>query len=144
MRLFVLTAALAAVAAPVPAFAADDPDAPRPDSPRVAERLNDPLVQDTLASSIAIMGRVLMDMNVAPMMEAMAKATGEDPRYVDPDTTVGDLAGPDARYMPEEMAQRVPQVMGAMAGMAEGMEDMVPALRDMAEQVRRSIPSRGY
>lgn len=139
MRLLALAAALAAATASTPAFAADDPY-----QPRVAERLNDPLVQDTLASSIAIMGRVLMDMNVAPMMEAMAKATGDDPAYVDPDTTVGDLAGPDARYMPEEMAERVPQVMGAMAGMAEGMEDMVPALRDMAEQVRRSIPRTDY
>lgn len=139
MRLLALSAALAAAAAPFPALAAQEPD-----SPRIAEQLGDPLVQDTLASSIAIMGRVLMDMNVAPMMQALAKATGDDPRYVDPDTTVGDLAGPDARYLPEDMAMRVPEVMGAMAGMAEGMEEMVPALRDMAEQFRRSIPSRRY
>jgi len=143
MRLFVLTAALGAVALPAPVLAADEP-VHNPGTPRVAERLNDPLVQDTLASSVAIMGRVLMDMNVAPMMRAMAKASGNDPEYVDPDTTVGDIAGPDARYLPEEMAERVPQVMGAMAGMAEGMEEMLPALRDMAEQVRRSIPDRGY
>lgn len=140
MRLLALTAVLAATAAPVSARAADDPDS----SPRIAERLSDPLLQDTLASSIAIMGRVLMDMNVAPMMRAMAQATGDDPDYVDPDTTVGDIAGPDARYAPEEMAERVPEVMGTMAGMAEGMEAMVPAMRDMAEQIRRSIPARDY
>ena len=110
MRLFMLAAALGAVALPAPALAAGDPDAPR-----LAERLEDPLVQDTVASSIAIMGRVLMDLNVAPMMRAMAQARGDNPAYVDPDTTVGDIAGPDARYAPEEMAQRVPEVMGSMA-----------------------------
>ena len=139
MRLFMLAAALGAVALPAPALAAGDPDAPR-----LAERLEDPLVQDTVASSIAIMGRVLMDLNVAPMMRAMAQARGDNPAYVDPDTTVGDIAGPDARYAPEEMAQRVPEVMGSMAGMAAGLEEMVPALRYMAEQVRRSLPARDY
>lgn len=139
MRRLALVAAVIAVTAPVPALAANDPE-----QPRLAEKLDDPLIQDTVASSIAIMGRVLMDLNVAPMMRAMAQARGDNPVYVDPDTTVGDIAGPDARYAPEEMAQRVPEVMGSMAGMAEGMEAMVPALRDMAEQVRRSIPTRDY
>jgi hypothetical protein len=126
-------AAGALMIAPTALFAQDD-------DPRIAERLSDPALQQGVASSIEVMSRVMMDLNVAPMLQAIERARGGDPYHVDPDTRLGDIAGPDADRVSQGMARAVPEMMGSMAGFAEGIEAMVPAMRAMADQARRSLP----
>jgi hypothetical protein len=120
-----------------------------------AAKLNDPRTQQALAGTMATLMQALMSMKAAPFVQmmdgmegAMERATGEksedrqSPRTIDPDATLGDLAGPEARAMPEQMAEKVPAMMGAMAGMAGSMEAMLPELEAMAKQLKKSLPRR--
>ena len=48
---------------------------------------------------------------------------------------VADLAGADAQNVPDEMAERLPQMMGAMASMVGALDTMLPQLRAEGAQV---------
>jgi hypothetical protein len=156
-RLFVMTlrSSLLAVGfaatllAPMPAMARE-----KGISEAVA-KLNDPRTQSMIAGTMATMMQALMNMKAAPFVQmmdgmegAMERATGEktderqSARNIDPDATLGDLAGADARAMPQEMAEKVPAMMGAMAGMAGSMEAILPELEAMAKQLKKSLPLR--
>jgi hypothetical protein len=41
-----------------------------------------------------------------------------------------------------EIGRRVPQAMGAAAGMAGAVQDMIPELRAMADRMRSVLPKR--
>lgn len=132
MRALIVGAALTAFALPLPATAQDYPDDSR--TAELAERLSDPATQDAMASTVRALSEVLLDMPLAPMMEAAAEMAGEDPADVDPDATLRTLS-PEAERVPDEISEKLPQMMGMMAGMARGMEAMLPALREMAERM---------
>ena len=51
-----------------------------------------------------------------------------------------DLAGPKADRLPGEIGHRVPQAMGAVAGMAGAVEDMLPDLNAAVERLRDALP----
>jgi hypothetical protein len=139
----------ATLLAPLPAMARDHglSDA--------AAKLNDPRTQQALAGTMATLMQALMNMKAAPFVQmmdgmegAMERATGErsddrqTARTIDPDATLGDLAGPEARAMPEEMAEKLPAMMGAMAGLAGSMEAMLPELEAMGKRLKQSLPRR--
>ena len=133
-RSLALAAPLALLTAP--AHAADDSElAP------LIETLSDPARQQSLAQTLAVLSEAFLDLPLAPMARAAAQAAGEDPEAIDPDMTLRQIA-PDAERVPEELSARVPEMMGAMAGMAQGMEAMLPALRQMAERMEQSLPDR--
>ena len=133
MRALIIAAATLAVATPLPAFAQDvEGDF---EEPRLSEKLADPALQQGIAESVAVMTEVMLDIPLAPIMEAMAEAVGEDPGKVDPDMTLRKVS-PGADRLPSEVADKLPRAMGAMAGMAGGMEKMMPALRQMAERMK--------
>jgi hypothetical protein len=50
---------------------------------------------------------------------------------------------PDASNVPAEIHDKLPRMMGAMAGMAGGMSAMIPALREMAERMREAVDEAG-
>ena len=116
MRVAVLGGALVAAAAlPVPAFAREA------NGSQVAEVLANPGTQRAMAGAMAAMTEAMLDMKVGPFakaMEGMDDATGNRraARRIDPNATLGDLAGPEARRMPREVARKMPKMMGAMAG----------------------------
>ena len=64
---------------------------------------------------------------------------GRDPEAVDPNLTVGDLAGLDAAEAPHEVARRLPEMMGAMATMATTLEAMLPELRAMGDRIAEDM-----
>lgn len=105
------------------------------------ETLSDPDRQQSLAQTLAALSEAFLDLPLAPMARAAAQAAGEDPGAIDPDLTLRRMS-PDAERVPEELSARVPEMMGAMAGMAEGMDAMLPALRQMAERMEQSLPDR--
>jgi hypothetical protein len=132
MRNPTLLAATLALAVPMPALAQQS------EAGRMAERLSDPDYQQQLAETVAVMGEILLDMPLAPMAEALAEMAGDDPASVDPDLTLR-KAAPGAGRVPEEMADRLPRMMDGLAGMASGIDAMLPALRTMAVRMEESM-----
>ena len=142
MRVAVLGAAVVAAAAlPVPALAREAQGG------QVAEVLANPGTQQAMAGAMAAMTEALLDMKVGPFaraMEGMDDATGNRraARRIDYDATLGDLAGPEARRMPRQVARKLPQMMGAMAGMAGAMEAVLPQLEAMGEKMKDAMGER--
>lgn len=132
MHKLTLLAATLALAAPVPALAQQS------EAGRMAQRLSDPEFQQQLAETAAVMSEILLDMPLAPLAEAMAEMAGKDPATVDPDLTLR-KAAPDAGRVSGEMADKLPRMMDGMAGMAGGIDAMLPLLKIMAERMEESM-----
>jgi hypothetical protein len=130
---FLMTAAGLAVALGQPAAA-------RSDTARMADKMRDPAMQGAIVAAVRAISEAMLDMRVAPFLDAVEAV--RDPmhaRRVDPDTRVRDVAGPRAERMPEELSDRLPVMMGAMGGMADAVEAMTPALKDMAREMGRAM-----
>lgn len=139
MRPLMITAALVAAALSAPAFAQDDTEQA---VARTAETLRDPVLQEQMAAGMAAASEALLDVPLAPLARAVAEAAGEDPRAVDPNMTLRSVS-PEASDVPGEIHDKLPRMMGAMAGMAGGMSAMIPALREMAERMRDAVDEAG-
>ena len=152
MRTFVLSAlAASAVAAPMPLLAQDEAETDAPlaleepgeDFSGMAERFKDPEQQRQMALMLRTMSEVLLDMPLAPLMEALndvgGEVAGEDAPEVDPDATLRSMS-PHADRVPEEIEKNLPRALDAMGSMAEAMEKMMPALKDMAERMKDIAP----
>ena len=152
MRPLVLTALCAAVvAAPAPLLAQDASDgvvlAPQ-DEPApfadTAEELQDPAKQRELALMLRTLSEVLLDLPLAPLMEAMggvAERTGEaELPDMDEDATLRTLS-PDAEAIPEQIEENLPRALDAMGSMAKAFEKMMPALQQMAEKMKDAAPA---
>lgn len=135
MRPLAVTALLAAIATPLPAAAQDRTEE---DAAEIADTLRDPVLQRQVAAGMAAASEALLDVPLAPLARAVAEATGEDPRDVDPDMTLRSVS-PESEEVPAEIHEKLPRVMGAMAGMAGGVSAMIPALREMAERVKDAV-----
>lgn len=144
MRNAVLTViAAAALAAPAPLLAQDAELPPlelaEEDEADLAEKFSDPEYQRQTALMVRTMTEVLLDMPLAPLMEAVGEMAGEDTPKVDPDATLRSLA-PGASRVPEQVERNLPRAMETIGSMAEALEAMKPALQDMAERMRKSLP----
>ena len=64
---------------------------------------------------------------------------GDNPDPVDPDLRVGDLVDPETADAPYEFAHRLPQMMGALAGVAATLEAMLPELRAMGDRLAEDM-----
>ncbi len=107
-------------------------------------RLSDPKAQQAMGDALATMMAAMMQIKAAPLlkaMDSMGTTMGERraARGVPADATLGDLAGPEARDMPREMAHKVPQMMGAMGAMAGAMGEMLPQLETMGKRMERQM-----
>ncbi|MFW2351340.1 hypothetical protein [Qipengyuania sp.] len=141
MRSFVLPAALAAFAVPVPALAQDAAQAAPAPLAELADQMRDPAYQREMALMLQAMTEVLLDMPIAPLAQAAADMAGEKADEIDPDTTLRSMA-PDAGRVSDEVARNVPRAMQAAGSMAEGMAAMTPMLREMARRMRDAMPPR--
>lgn len=135
LRQLLVPAALTVLAlAPAPALAKE-----RPLGPVIAE-LSDPQRQDQLAGALEGLAAALLDIKVAPFMQAIDRATpGSAPRDLDPDATLADMAGPGARDIPRELGDKLPMMMGMMGTMAGEMEGMLPELEAMARRMEGAM-----
>lgn len=135
----IAAATLLVFAVPSAAFAQEAPaEAPDTALAEMSEKLADPDFQAQAATIAQVLVGTLLDLQVGPLAEAVNEATGGEGPEIDPDARVRDLA-PGADELPGEVADRLPEAMSAMSGMAEGMQAMLPALRDMAERMRSSV-----
>ncbi|RXZ64270.1 hypothetical protein [Pelagerythrobacter rhizovicinus] len=134
-------AASASEPAPLPDFELHDAPLYAPEAEYeepLSQRLADPAVQNELASTVAVLGEILLDMPLAPIVEPMAEIAGRDPGSVDPDLTLRKMR-PEASDVPARVARDLPRAMGAMASMTDSLEAMRPALREMAERLEFGI-----
>jgi hypothetical protein len=128
------TLAAALTFAALPAAAHDDP------LDRTADDLTDPVRQDAIAGGLAAMTAAMLDLRVGPFLRAIDSAEyPDDPADIDPDTRLGDIAGPEARRAPYELAARVPAMMDTMGAMAGEMAVMRPELEAMARRMERAM-----
>ena len=125
-----LVLATAAALAPSPALASDS------ETRRMAEELRDPAQQAEIAATAEAVTEAMLSIPVGPLARAVAEVEGEDPDYVDPDLRAGDLVDPDTIDASYEFAHRLPQMMGALAGVAVALEEMLPELRARIEAAR--------
>lgn len=137
MRIAVVLAA-AVLALPVPVLAQDRGD----DAGRIAGALGDPVVQAQAAAVAGALAGAVLDTPIAPLARAAKAMEGQNPDYVDPDLRVGDVVGPAAAEAPRVIAERLPQMMGAMAGMSDAIADLIPRLAAIGEQARAA--AEGY
>ena len=139
MRRLLALGAAAMLAVPAPVLAQDIGEgAAEEDIGALAESLRDPQTQAQIASTLGALSQVLLNLPVAPFVEAMEQATGETADDLDPDATVRDIA-PDAERLPEAIESELPRVMDRMAGMGDAMQTLLPALRDIARQFGRTL-----
>ena len=109
----------------------------------MAERLQDPRKQREMALMLRTMSEVLLDLPLAPLMEAVGEVgedlTGEEAPRVDPDATLRSVA-PEAGRVPEQIERNLPRTLDAMGSMAEAFGKMMPELQDMADRLKDSVP----
>jgi hypothetical protein len=142
-RLRLIGAAIAlAILTPLPAMARERGTDNRKMDEAVA-RLSDPAFQTSIAMALASLNEAMMGMKMAPFANAMESMGDRDTaRNIDPGATLGDMMGPEGRAMPQELAERVPQMMTGMAGMASAMQQMLPKLEAIGREMKRSVPRR--
>lgn len=144
MRLFLPVVIAATVAlAPASAMAQNASDGSVPNdgaavASQLQSKLSDPQTQQQIAGTVAVLGEMLLDMPIAPLARSVAEAGGGDPAAVDPDMTLRKYA-PGASAVPGAAAKNLPRMMDTMAGMAGGLEAMMPALRGMAERMQGAL-----
>ncbi len=106
----------------------------------VADRMSDRDRQDNVANSVERMSAALLGMRVGPMAAAIENARpGTVRRNVRRNTTIGDLAGRDSEYLPEELGARSREMMGMMGGFAQAMASMMPEFRRMGREMEESV-----
>lgn len=127
-------------------LASDDDDdsdfSPRADDDvaYMADKMSDPAVQDGVAAAIEGATGAIMNMPVGRFAEAIERARpGTVSRRMRGNATVGDLAGRDARYLPEEMGERSREAMGMMGGFARAMAYMMPEFERMGREMEESF-----
>lgn len=106
----------------------------------IEARLSDPRSQDAMGQALAGMMAALLQIKAEPFARAMEKVgDGRSARAIPKGATLGDLAGPQARHMPSEVARKVPAMMGAMGAMAGAFEEMLPQLEAMGRQMEGAV-----
>jgi hypothetical protein len=106
----------------------------------IADRMDDPLVQDGISAGIERMAGAMMNVRVGPLAEAIERARpGTVDRRIRRDSTVGDLAGRDAEYLPERLGEQSREMMGMMGGFARAMATMMPEFERMGREMEESF-----
>jgi hypothetical protein len=117
--------------------AADEGDS---DFVGMAAKMSDPAVQEGVAAVVERTTATMMNMPIGPMAEAIERARpGTVSRRIQSDSTVADIAGRDARYLPEELSERSRDAMGMMSGFARTMAMMMPEFERMGREMEESF-----
>lgn len=141
-RIILATTALPFALLAAPALAQEVDHAPAAETEtldRMAQSLSDPVRQAQLAATLAALTEIALDIPLAPIVEPLAEAAGEPAGQVDPDLTLRRMA-PRSDDLARTIQERLPQAMDRMAGLSGGLAALVPALRDMADQLETALP----
>ena len=139
MRALTLAAASALALSAPTALLAQDEAVPDASATALADRLSDPAEQERMAGMLEAMGHILLNLPIGQLVGSVAEAAGEDSSSFDRDATLAEMAGPKAEEVPGEIAERVPQMMGMLAGLMHGLEELRPALEQMSDVMREHV-----
>ncbi len=137
-------AALIALAAPTALSAQDAavPDSSEEAITQLSDTLSDPDFQAQMSAVAEVLLSSMLDLEVGSMMAAVDEASGgavsEKGGDIDPDARLRDIA-PEADEIPEQVSEKLPQMMTSMAIMSDGMAEMLPALKAMAKRMRGAL-----
>jgi hypothetical protein len=128
-----------AIAAPF----ADDAS-PRGDSAQemndMADTLANPRMQDGVANMIEKMTATMLRMPVGQIAAAVEKAApGTVKKRIRSDATIADLAGRDARDLPENLGEKSRVMMGMASGFAKAFAVMLPEFEKMGKEMEASF-----
>lgn len=152
-RTIAVAAALTACALPSPVTAQDlvtaqempaEPAVQSTDTAMAAlsDRLSDPEFQAQMTSASQVLLSAMLDLEIGAFLDAVDEASGgavsDKGRDIKPEDTLRDIA-PDAEDFHDEVAEKLPQAMNAMSVMSEGMAELAPALKAMAERMRDAM-----
>lgn len=117
--------------------AADDHNAGMMD---MADKVSDPAVQEGIAAVVEQTAGAMMNMPIGPLAEAIERARpGTVDRRLPRDARIGDLAGRNAEYLPQELGDRSREAMGMMSGFARAMAVMMPEFERMGREMEESF-----
>jgi hypothetical protein len=107
----------------------------------IADSIGNPSLQAGVAAAVERAAGAVMNMPIGPMADAIERARpGTVRRDIRSDSTLADIAGPDSRYLPQELGERSREAMNMMSGFARIMAAMMPEFervgRDMEESFR--------
>lgn len=123
-------AALAVMPAPVMAKA---------DGP-ISRELRDPYKAEAMGDMLGAMLGMMLTMKAEPLARVMeAAGEPEAARKIPRGATIGDLAGPDARRLPQEVRRRAPAMIGALGEFAGMLEEMAPQFEQIAKDFDRKV-----
>ena len=137
-KIVVLFAAAALL--PLPAFAQDEPAAEDTGLARAAKEMSDPDRQKQVALMAEVVMTALLEVPVGKLMQSAATIAGEDPDEIDPNTTLREVAGPEAEAAPRQFAAAMPRMMDAAGALAGALETALPELRRIGEDIARKLP----
>jgi hypothetical protein len=129
-------------AAPISAFGGESAAQPDRDDDIAdfAERVDDPAVQQGVSKAVERMAGAVMNMRVGPLAEAIERARpGTVDRRIRRDSTIGDLAGRNAAYLPAQLGEQSREMMGMLSGFARAMAAMMPEFKQMARELEASV-----
>lgn len=106
----------------------------------LAGKMSDPMMQETVAAVVEDMAGAMMAMPVGPIVDAIENTRpGTVRRSIRHNATLADVAGRDARYLPEELGERSREAIGMMGGVANAVAVMMPQIERMGQQMEESF-----
>jgi hypothetical protein len=108
----------------------------------IAGKLADPGSQIAATVALTALSEMLLDLNIEPIRRAMASVDPYAGADLPPDARLRDLAGPGAAELPGEIGRRVPQTMGAAAGMIGAFQNLMPELQATVDRMRHALPGQ--
>ena len=140
MRKMIFTLAAGAALAPSPALAQDDLPRDESELARAADEMSDPVRQEQVAVMTEAVMASLLEVPIGKLLQSAATIAGEDPDEIDPNTTLREVAGPEADEAPRQLAAAVPRMMDAAGALAGAFETLLPELRRIGEDIARKLP----
>jgi hypothetical protein len=111
----------------------------------MADKMADPRIQDNVAHMVEGMTDAMMHLPVGKMAQAVERARpGILHKRIRSDATLGDIAGRDARDLPETLGDKSRDMMGMMGGFAKAFAVMLPEFEKMGKQMEASFNEAGF
>jgi hypothetical protein len=106
------------------------------DMERMAAKMADPKMQDSVAHMVEGMTEMMMHLPVGQFTDAIEKARpGSIKKRLRGDATLADLAGRDAKNLPEKLGKESRTMMAMMGGFTKAFATMLPELEKMGAEM---------
>jgi hypothetical protein len=106
----------------------------------MAQRLDDPAMQDGVALMAEKLGAVMMQMPVGKFAAAIEKARpGSMKNRISNDAVLADIAGPDAKLIPAMLGEQSRVAMTMMGGFAQAFASMMPQFKKMGDEMQTAM-----